>query len=239
MHILNKYKSVNFDDRAPGSKIEYVILHYAETDFVESIRLLCTPEGGVSAHYIIHKDSDIYSLVDDLKRAWHAGKSYWRGNSELNHNSIGIEIDNNGYEDFNKDQMLSCIGLCKYLMQKYSIPKENVIGHSDIAPNRKVDPGPLFNWPLLAMNNIGMWPKNISNKDVKLSNILTRQRNLQKLGYKIELTGELDLQTIQVIKAFQAHFNPISLVSLDQYKKLDSLEINWQKEDEIILTQLL
>lgn len=214
-------------------------MHYAEVEFSEAIKLLCTKKGKVSSHYIIHRNGRIYSLVADEKRAWHAGISYWKGEDNLNHSSIGIEIDNNGNEAFSKDQMDACIYLCKHLVKKHNIPNHNIIGHSDIAPDRKVDPGPLFDWRKLAMNDIGMWPRIEREEDVAISNITSRQQKLNKFGYKINVTGKLDLQTIQVMKAFQAHFNPDSLSSLNEYKKLDGTYANWNQEDERILDNLL
>lgn len=139
-----------------GIVIEYIILHYTEMSFEDAVERLCSPKYEVSAHYLIHKNGEIFQLVNDEDIAWHAGVSYWRGKERLNQNSIGIEMDNLGNTPFTEAQYDSLISLCKELMKKHKIPAENVIGHSDIAPDRKVDPGIFFDWQKLAREGIGM-----------------------------------------------------------------------------------
>ena len=181
-------------------------------------------ENEVSAHYLVSDDKSepVYSLVDENKRAWHAGVSDWKGRNNLNDTSIGIEIVNGGdvsgtfvpYKDF---QIKEVAVLVKYLADKYEIPATNILGHSDIAPQRKSDPGPLFPWKeLYTKYNIGMWYDNDTKNNyereysTKLSMMPVSeiQRELNKFGYGISITGTWDKQTKNVIKVFQHHFRP-------------------------------
>lgn len=151
------YPSANFNDRPDGAKIDYIILHYTDMENMqESLARLCDPVYEVSSHYAIDEDGSIYQLVDDAKRAWHAGKSSWNGVENLNHYSIGIELQNKGYHcgyevtgiwpKFPDEQINALKELLKYLMEKYNINPNHVLGHEDICPGRKIDPGPAFPW---------------------------------------------------------------------------------------------
>jgi len=146
--------SPNFDERRPN----FVIIHHTSNDNVEhSLRALTGSSPRVSAHYVIGRNGRIYHLVDERHRAWHAGASYWGGQRDLNSVSIGIELDNNGYEPFAEPQIASLIALLADLKSRYKIPAENFLGHSDVAPGRKVDPSPLFPWRRLAEHGFGLW----------------------------------------------------------------------------------
>ena len=127
----------------------------------ESLNWLCNPNSNVSSHFLVSQNGKIYRLIKDNLIAWHAGKSCWGSFKNLNKNSIGIELVNKGhtfgYTNFKKKQILSLIEICKKLIKKYKIKKKNVIGHSDIAPLRKIDPGEKFPWKQLAKKNIGIW----------------------------------------------------------------------------------
>lgn len=181
-------------------------------------------ENEVSAHYLVsdNKLEPVYSLVNENKRAWHAGVSDWKGRNNLNDTSIGIEIVNDGdvsgtfvpYKDF---QIKEVAVLVKYLADKYEIPATNILGHSDIAPQRKSDPGPLFPWrELYTQYNIGMWYDNETKNNyereyetkLSMTPVSDVQRELNKFGYGISITGSWDKQTKNVIKAFQHHFRP-------------------------------
>jgi N-acetylmuramoyl-L-alanine amidase len=144
MLINNKFASPNFSKRS--KLIEYAILHFTEMPFEGSLARLCDKAYEVSAHYLIKEDGEMFQLVDDKNVAWHAGVSSWCGQDKLNQNSIGIELDNLGDREFSKVQMNSCIELCKILAKKYDILAENFIGHSDVAPARKIDPGIFIDW---------------------------------------------------------------------------------------------
>ena len=146
--------SPNFGERRPN----YVILHHTTNDTAEqAVSTLTNRFKQVSAHYLIGRDGRIIYLVDEQKRAWHAGDSYWGGNRDLNSSSIGIELDNNGNEPFTDAQISVLIDLLRDLSLRWNIPPANVLGHGDLAPGRKVDPSPLFPWRRLAVAGFGLW----------------------------------------------------------------------------------
>jgi len=164
MEIIDS-PSPNFNDRrlAEGAGPDMLILHYTDTKTAfEALSLLQSEEKQVSAHYLVDEDGTIYQLVAEDKRAWHAGVSYWDGETDINSRSIGIEIQNpghgNGYRKFPEKQMQAVAALCKEILFRHDIPPHRVLGHSDIAPDRKRDPGELFDWKFLAKHGIGLWP---------------------------------------------------------------------------------
>ncbi len=202
-----KYTSPNFGVRPSGMIIDTIVIHFTEMkNDISALERLCDVEAEVSAHYLISKEGVIFSLVPDHLRAWHAGPSCWRGKDKVNDFSIGIELDNDGQEEFAIPLMHSLIKLCHELMTIHPIDQRNIIGHSDIIPPRKIDPGRLFNWKLMAKNGIGIYPENIEKNPV-MRDILSIQKNLALYGYKIELTGIMDQLTIDVMRAFNEHFN--------------------------------
>lgn len=203
MKIDHSFASPNYNDR-PNHKIDFIIIHYTEMNFADALQKLCQPLGEVSCHYLIKEDGEIFRLVKDEKRAWHAGKSYWAGRENINDCSIGIELDNLGDRPFKEKQIESCIALCKNLIERHNINPKNILGHQDIAPERKIDPGIYFDWHRLAQNGLGLWPKEI--KKSRFYSCIDIQKALHKIGYNIELTNEWDEQTISVIRAFQYHF---------------------------------
>ncbi len=156
---LIKKPSPNFGLRSEGTDIEFIILHYTAMSTEKSLERLCDPVHEVSCHYLIDPSGICYQLVDDRKRAWHAGKSYWRGYVDLNSRSLGIELVNSGNENYPEAQMISLIRLLKYLIDSFKLNPKNVLGHSDIAPSRKLDPGKWFNWKKLAVNGVGLFPE--------------------------------------------------------------------------------
>ena len=162
MKIKNDF-SPNFSPKKRKKKtIKFIIIHYTGMQSErESILRLCNPKSKVSSHFLINQNGKIYRLIRDEQIAWHAGKSCWGRYKDLNKESIGIELVNKGhqygYTNFKKKQILSLIKICKKLIKKYKIKKNNIIGHSDIAPLRKIDPGEKFPWKELAKNRIGIW----------------------------------------------------------------------------------
>jgi N-acetylmuramoyl-L-alanine amidase len=173
------YPSPNFNDRPEGAKIDYIIIHYTDMETMQaSLARLCDPVYEVSSHYAIDEDGTIYQLVDDAKRAWHAGKSSWMGVENLNHYSIGIELQNRGYHcgyavtgvwpEFPDTQINSLKELLKNLMHTYSIPAEHILGHQAICPGTKIDPGPAFPWG--ALKDLGCRPHTDSGKIIKKYN---------------------------------------------------------------------
>lgn len=227
--IINKARhSKNYHLREHG-QVRYLILHYTERDFETSLRLLT--EGEVSSHYLISEEGGIYQLVDEKNKAFHAGKSHWKNDSGLNETSIGIEIVNGGAEsgfpEFPDQQIQSVIELCQDILQRHNILPEHVLAHSDIAPDRKVDPGPKFPWKRLADAGVGVWfDENVIkslNGDTARGmsrhfeetfsadesiHVFELQKNLALYGYHIQPTGILDDQTRCVLQAFQLHFRP-------------------------------
>jgi N-acetylmuramoyl-L-alanine amidase len=216
--------------------------------FQDALAKLIDKDSGVSAHYLIKEDGEVFQLVDDKHIAWHAGKSAWHGAPALNENSIGIEIDNLGDREFKKAQMQALIELCQPLMKKYNIPKKNFIGHSDVAPDRKIDPGIFFDWKLCAQKGLGVWHNlEIQNnlKDLFVfgnndNEIKTLQKNLKKLGYALEITGVFDQQTNFVIRAFQSKFCPkiIHKKGLEFYQN-DESKYFWDSFSQQVLQKLL
>jgi len=202
--------------RSIGS-IKFIIIHYTgmQSDR-ESIKRLCNPISKVSSHYLITRSGKIYQLVKNQKIAWHAGISCWGKYKNLNKNSIGIELVNKGhrlgYSSFKKKQIFSLIKICKNLKKKYKIKDKNILGHSDIAPTRKNDPGEKFPWEFLALNKIGVWHNYNHNllKKLRRKKIFEKKDkkkfilNLKKLGYCFS-KKEKNFYN-KILKAFQRHY---------------------------------
>ena len=216
--IDTSHVSANHD-----SRIQFVVMHYTNASLERSLQLLT--HGEVSSHYLIgdDKNATIYKLMDENLRAWHAGESQWQGRTWLNSSSIGIEIVNPGFKDtptgrlwypYSDAQVESMIFLLKDISKRYAINPRSIIGHSDIAPLRKLDPGPLFPWKRLADEGLGIWPdeqavaRQQAQFDTQLPSISWFQGQLARLGYATPQTGELDVATRHVLAAFQMHFRP-------------------------------
>ena len=155
--------SPNWDARPPGTPVDTLILHYTGMPSAEAaLDRLRDPAARVSSHYVVDEDGAVWRLVEEEQRAWHAGVSSWRGRTALNDRSVGIEIVNPGHEwgyrPFPALQMAAVCDLCLGILGRHPIPARNVVGHSDVAPDRKQDPGELFDWPGLAANGVGLWP---------------------------------------------------------------------------------
>ncbi|MDC3002771.1 N-acetylmuramoyl-L-alanine amidase [Paracoccaceae bacterium] len=154
-----KYPSPNYGLRRADTEIEFIILHYTAMSTEKSLERLCDPVHEVSCHYLIDPCGLCYQLVDNNKRAWHAGKSYWRGYHDLNSRSLGIELVNSGNETYPEVQMKSLIKLLQNLIETLTLNPKNILGHSDISPARKLDPGKWFNWQKLSDNGVGFFPE--------------------------------------------------------------------------------
>ena len=210
--------SPNFDlKKRDRNKIKYLIYHYTgmRNDKL-AIKKLTSCNSNVSCHYYITESGNLIQMVPDLYVAWHAGKSNWRNDKSLNYHSIGIEISNpghkHGYKKFSDKQINCLIKISKSIIKKYKIRKKNILGHSDIAPLRKIDPGEKFPWEILYMNKIGFWHnlnlkkiKSFRNKilDLNLNNFIN---DLKKIGYRIEYSNSNQLR--KLIKIFQMRFRP-------------------------------
>tara|TARA_B100001989_G_C24454679_1_gene420939 strand:+ start:185 stop:907 length:723 start_codon:yes stop_codon:yes gene_type:complete len=206
--------SINFDKipRSP-KKISYIIYHY--TGMVsekKAIQRLTNKKSKVSCHYFVKRDGQIINMVPDKYIAWHAGKSSWKNQQNLNDKSIGIEIQNSGhsgkYERFSNKQIKSLLFLSKFLKKKYHIKSKSFLGHSDIAPNRKKDPGEKFPWKYFSQSKIGVW-YNLPKKKIKFRNVKVSMKekksfyiNLKKIGYCIKNSNYSKC----VIRAFQRRF---------------------------------
>ncbi len=212
-------RSPNFDARK-DAPIDTIVLHY--TDMLstrEAIDHLCKNESKVSSHYVVGEDGETYQLVDEAMRAWHAGEASWRDNSNINARSIGIEIANpghsNGYCPFPELQMQSVIALCHAIMARHAIHQRNIVGHSDVAFLRKMDPGELFDWPRLSRAAIGIFPfgshpmvgSDLARGD-NGKKVIRLQTALHNWGYGLKLDGDYGVKTEQCVIAFQRHYRP-------------------------------
>jgi N-acetylmuramoyl-L-alanine amidase len=151
----DRYLSPNHGPRRNGLRPSLIVLHYTAMDSAEAAcARLCDPAAEVSAHYLITGKGETVQLVPEDQRAWHAGAGEWRGQDDINSRSIGIELDNRGNHPFSEPQMVTLETLLRGIMERWSIPPEGIIGHSDMAPGRKIDPGPRFDWPRLARQNL-------------------------------------------------------------------------------------
>ncbi|HEY4345627.1 MAG TPA: N-acetylmuramoyl-L-alanine amidase [Parvibaculum sp.] len=212
--------SPNFNDRPQPAPIDILVLHYTGMKTAEgAIDLLCSPQSKVSAHYVVDEQGDITRLVDEGKRAWHAGVSSWAGIADINGRSIGIEIANGGHDGgcppYPDVQMKAVEALCKEIVARNPIVSRSVVAHSDIAPERKSDPGEWFDWARLARAGVGVWvdPAPIMDGPVlKLGDrgdpVSELQFRLANYGYGIEVLGVYDAKTEAVVRAFQRHFRP-------------------------------
>ena len=201
--------SPNHDHRPAGKAIDILLLHYTGMrDAEAALQRLRDPAAKVSSHYLIEEDGLIRRLVDESRRAWHAGVSYWAGERDINGVSIGIELVNPGhdfgYRAFPQPQMAALIELGRDILSRHPIPTPRVLGHSDVAPSRKIDPGELFDWPALAEAGIGFWPAPAPGP----ADLASVQRALARYGYEVEPSGEPDAATSDALQAFQRHFRP-------------------------------
>jgi len=225
--------SSRYPSASQNERIAFLILHYTDEDDANSLRLLTEPAHQVSAHYLIPRDTDqtplpVYQLVPDSQRAWHAGRSRWHQYAGLNASSLGIEIVNLGYppedallpahqrrwQPYTQAQIAAIGALTQKLVQRYRIPPTQVLAHSDVAPERKQDPGPHFPWRELAQHyGVGAWPDEarvtaLRQQPAPAWNALTWQQQLARYGYGVALSSTWDEQSRAALRAFQLHFRP-------------------------------
>jgi N-acetylmuramoyl-L-alanine amidase len=198
--------SPNFDARPAAMPVDILLLHYTGMQTAAAaIERLCDPEAKVSAHYTVDEDGTVYAHVPEESRAWHAGVSYWAGARDINARSIGIEIVNPGHEfgyrAFPDRQIEAVIALALGIFARHPIPPERVLGHSDVAPARKTDPGELFPWGALSLEGIGLWPQ---TRKPKLP--VPFADGLRAFGYG--LRPDVDVTPETAIVAFQRHWRP-------------------------------
>jgi N-acetylmuramoyl-L-alanine amidase len=209
--------SPNFDVRTAPP--DMAVIHYTGMQSAEAaLARLRDPEAKVSAHYMIDEDGRGFALVPEARRAWHAGVSFWRGERDVNGRSIGIELVNPGHElgyrSFPAPQIDALVGLLGDIRSRWSIPDHNIIGHSDVAPARKIDPGELFPWADLAARGHGLWAEALAAPGPPIGEgetgaaVFALQAGLTRLGYECAPSGEYDAATTTVLCAFQRHWRP-------------------------------
>ncbi len=195
--------SPNFDDRGPGFTVDMLVIHYTGMETAEAaLDRLRDPGSQVSSHYLIDEDGTVHRLVDERHRAWHAGVAHWRGRADINARSVGIELVNPGHEfgyrEFPEAQIRELEAVCFGVLTRHPIPARNVVGHSDVAPTRKTDPGERFPWARLASKGIGLWPGEADHLETAPGALA---QALQEVGYDVT-----DFQA--ALKAFQRHWRP-------------------------------
>lgn len=223
-HIDRSYTSQNQDSRSL-----FIVLHYTVLDWEKSLKVLTTG-GQVSSHYLVRDNPAIsYALVDENRRSWHAGASFWGGHSNLNSSSIGIEIVNAGYVDgpagrvyapFPQAQVDEVIALVRDIQKRHNVRPERIIGHADIAPGRKQDPGPNFPWKQLADAGLIPWPDGPSvivktlEHEVAPRDVAWLQDKLARVGYNVSRSGQMDTLTREVVSTFQMKYRPRNISGL-------------------------
>ncbi|TCL74975.1 N-acetylmuramoyl-L-alanine amidase [Rhizobium sp. BK251] len=227
--------SPNHGERAGDGKPDMIILHYTGMPSAEgALSWLCRDESQVSSHYFVNEDGTVVQLVPEARRAWHAGKSVWKGERDINSSSIGIEIANAGHPgglpDFPDRQIEAVIGLCLDCGQRWAIAPERVLAHSDVAPIRKVDPGEKFPWGRLHRAGVGHWvePTPIAGgrffqRGDAGQPVEALQSMLSIYGYGTEITGEFSPETEGDVAAFQRHFRQERVDGIADFSTIDTL----------------
>jgi N-acetylmuramoyl-L-alanine amidase len=209
--------SPNFDQRRGPP--DMIVLHYTGMATAQAaLDRLCDPVAKVSAHYLIEEDGGLHQLVPEERRAWHAGVSFWKGERDINAVSIGVELVNPGhdlgYPDFPDAQVEALIGLLDAVRARWTIPNARILGHSDVAPERKIDPGEKFPWRRLALDGHGLWVEAAAAPGAPLAvgdegaGVFALQAGLTRLGYDSAPSGRYDDHTHAIVAAFQRHWRP-------------------------------
>jgi N-acetylmuramoyl-L-alanine amidase len=211
--------SPNHDERPADEPVDILVLHYTGMQSgAAAIERLCDPASRVSSHYVVEEDGTVWRLVAEERRAWHAGISFWRGHHGLNGRSVGVEIVNPGHEwgyrPFPSVQMAAVRDLCAGILARHPIPARNVVAHSDIAPDRKQDPGELFDWPGLAAGGIGLWPDFPSPARDAGVDHGTLWADLASIGYPLPTEPEAGEAFATLLRAFQRRWRPQAVTGL-------------------------
>jgi N-acetylmuramoyl-L-alanine amidase len=219
--VADVHPSPNIGERNNGLKVCILIMHYTGmASAAKAIDWLARPESRVSCHYVVAEDGRITQMVPEAKRAWHAGVSYWQGETDINSKSVGIEIQNSGHEGgyspFPDVQMRAVRGLSLGILARHGIRPEAVLAHSDIAPGRKIDPGEKFDWAWLAHAGVGHWvaPVPVQEDDLGLGtgphtpDTHLMQRLLARYGYETTTSTTFDPKLQTIVREFQRHFRP-------------------------------
>ena len=224
---IEHHPSPNFNERREA--LDMLVLHYTGMETGQAaLERMCDPAAEVSAHYMVWEDGRVSQLVAEDKRAWHAGVASWQGQTDLNSRSVGIEIANGGHDfplaggdlpPYPRPQIHALIALCHDIIGRWDIPARRVLGHSDIAPGRKIDPGEHFPWERMARAGIGVWPDAPAMKHPDLNGpglkpgdktptVLKLREHLAAIGYGLEITDAFDTECAAVVAAFQRHWLP-------------------------------
>jgi len=235
--MIDQAPSPNHDGRDPSKPVDILLLHYTGMASGEgAVRWLCDPASKVSSHYVVFEDGRILQLVDESRRAWHAGRGHWAGETDVNARSIGIEIvnpgHNFGYRRFPDEQIAAVIALSCGILERHPIPPVRVLAHSDTAPLRKEDPGELFPWDVLHRAGIGHFvvPSPLrAGPELRLGDrgqsVLALQERLRAYGYGIgDADGGFGAETEAVVRAFQRHFRPERVDGVADRSTIDTLE---------------
>lgn len=227
--------SPNFGERRDGKAADILLLHYTGMETGKGAEdWLCDPQSEVSCHYIVHEDGRVVQMVPEEKRAWHAGRGFWKGETDINSRSIGIEIVNGGHEfglpEFPGRQIEAVIALSRGIVGRHAIPPERVLAHSDVAPGRKRDPGELFPWAQLAKEEVGHWVEPaalgggrfFARGDVG-EPVEALQSMLALYGYRTAITGVFDENTAADVAAFQRHFRPERVDAVADMSTIETL----------------
>jgi N-acetylmuramoyl-L-alanine amidase len=226
MTIKNQY-SPNFSRKSRRNRdIKFIVIHYTGMQSkIASIKRLLSPRHKVSCHYLIDRKGQVLRMVDENKVAWHAGKSKWKNFKNLNKNSIGIELVNKGhelkYERFTNSQINELIKLCLNLKKKFKIKNSNILGHSDISPMRKQDPGEKFPWKKLKKSKLGIWYKPLNFKSQKINDKKINElffKNLFKIGYRYFALKRRRRKDVFLTRAFQRRFLPNKVTGIIDQK---------------------
>jgi N-acetylmuramoyl-L-alanine amidase len=225
-----EHPSPNHEPRPEGREVDILVLHYTGmADAASALERMCDSHAKVSAHYMIDEDGRVFSLVSEERRAWHAGVACWRGARDINDRSIGIELVNPGHEfgyrAFPEAQMLSLRDLARDILARHPIPPRNVVGHSDVAPSRKQDPGELFDWKWLARAGIGLWPAKDCEPPGHDRSVSEVQMMLGRYGWDVLPTGVMDEATTAAVAAFQRHFRPAAVTGRLDRETVRTLEL--------------
>jgi N-acetylmuramoyl-L-alanine amidase len=228
--------SPNCEPRRKGLRPTILLMHYTGMARADAaIGWLCAPESRVSCHYLVDEEGRITQMVREEERAWHAGEACWMGETDVNSTSIGIEIHNPGhdagYPDFPEAQMNSVVALSLDILSRHNIPPRRVLAHSDVAPQRKADPGEKFDWEMLARTGVGHWvspaPLAIGSREETAPDaqtILHVQTLLANYGYDCPVSGTICARTANVLKAFHRHFRPALVDGNIDGSTVDTLE---------------
>ena len=215
MKIIER-PSANFDPRREGAPVDILVLHYTGMRTAEAaLQRLCDLEAKVSSHYTIDEEGRVYRHVDESNRARHAGVSWWAGERDVNSRSIGIELVNPGHEfgyvPFPQAQIAALIELARGILGRYPIPPQRVVGHSDVAPDRKMDPGELFPWQQLAQAGIGLFPDGLAPTTSLSAGVEEETFASMLSDYGYGVPPDVDIPLATIVTAFQRHFRPEKL----------------------------